>query len=156
DLYQTIQPRTSTIRPVMIVDIDEASINAYGQWPWPRTVLADMLTRLFEWQTAAVAFDVVFAEPDRSSPDQAVKSFRDVDEATPERLSELPNHDAIFAQAIRQGRVVLGQSGTIAASGPAGKPLETGLATLGPDPSPYLVAFPHLLRNIPSLEQAAA
>src|SRR5262249_27448846 len=59
--------------------------------------------------------------------------------------------------AIKRGRVVLGQSGTIAAaSRPVDKAFETGLATIGPDPKPYLIAFPHMLRNIPVLEQAAA
>src|SRR5262249_40099872 len=128
-----------------------------GQFPWPRTLLADLLTRLYELQCAAIAFDVVFAEPDRTSPDQAIKNFRDLDEATRERLSELPSHDEIFAQAIKQGRVVLGQSGTLAAaSRPVDKAFEPGLATIGPDPKPYLIAFPHMLRNIPVLEQAAA
>src|SRR5437016_410736 len=67
DLYQNISPRTSADRPVVIVDIDEDSVNAYGQWPWPRTLLSDLITRLYEWQAVAIAFDVVFAEPDRAS-----------------------------------------------------------------------------------------
>ncbi len=100
----------------MIVDIDEASIAALGQWPWPRTILADLLTRLNELQVAAVAFDVVFPEPDRSSPNEAVKHFREVDDATRERLGHLPSNDEVFAKAIGQGRVVVGQSGTHAAS----------------------------------------
>ena len=75
---------------MVIVDIDEDSLSTYGQWPWPRTLLADLLTRLYEWQVAAVAFDVVFAEPDRASPNEAVKNFRNVDEGTRELLSHCP------------------------------------------------------------------
>jgi len=157
DLYQSISPRNSPVRPVVIIDIDEASIAAYGQWPWPRTLLADLLTRLAEAQIVAVAFDVVFPEPDRASPSEAVKHFRDVDEATRERLAHLPSNDDVFAQAISRGRVVVGQSGThsTGARAPDNAP-HTGFAALGPDPAPYLVSFPHLLRNLPSLEQAAA
>ena len=157
DLYQSISPRSSPIRPVVIVDIDEASIAALGQWPWPRTILADLLTRLAELQVAAVAFDVVFPEPDRSSPSEAVKHFREVDDATRERLVHLPSNDEVFAKAIGQGRVVVGQSGTHAASArsPASSP-QTGFATVGPDPARFLIAFPHILRNLPNLEQAAA
>jgi adenylate cyclase len=157
DLYQSISPRSSPVRPVVIVDIDEASIAALGQWPWPRTILADLLTRLAELQAAAVAFDVVFPEPDRSSPNEAVKHFREVDDATRERLAHLPSNDEAFAKAIAQGRVVVGQSGThaVSARAPENSP-QTGFATLGPDPARHLISFPHILRNLPNLEQAAA
>jgi len=157
DLYQNIKPRNSTIRPVVIVDIDEDSVRAFGQWPWPRTVLSDLLSRLYEWQVAAVAFDVIFPEPDRSSPSEAVKHFRDVDEATRDRLYDLPSHDDIFAETIARGKVVLGQSGAdLHNAGLLDSYPATGFATIGSDPSPFLIAFPNILRNLPKLEQAAA
>ena len=157
DLFQTIKPRSDNVRPVVIVDIDEASLDAYGQWPWPRTLIADLLTRLHEAQSAAIAFDVIFAEPDRTSPNEAMKHFHGVDDATRARLLQLPNNDDVFASAIGRGKVVLGQAGTRAINAHASEQLpETGIATLGPDPSPYLIAFPRLLRNLPQLERAAA
>jgi adenylate cyclase len=157
DLYQNIKPRVSTIRPVVIVDIDEDSVNAFGQWPWPRSLLADLLTRLYEMDSVAVGFDVVFAEPDRASPSEAVKNFRNLDEGTRELLAHLPSNDDIFAQAIEHGKVVLGQSGTntINVRWPGKRP-ETSFATVGPDPRPFLFGFPYLLRNLPALEQVAA
>jgi len=157
DLYQNISPRSATVRPVVIVDIDEESVTALGQWPWPRTVLAELLTRLYEMQTVAIAFDVVFPEPDRASPGEAVKHFRNLDEATREILIHQPSNDDVFADVIGRGRVVVGQSGTNTKNS---RPLEnyphTGFATLGSDPGPYLIGFPHLLRNLPVLEQKAA
>ncbi|MEZ5889607.1 MAG: adenylate/guanylate cyclase domain-containing protein [Xanthobacteraceae bacterium] len=157
DLYQNLKPRASAANPVVIVDIDESSVNTLGQWPWPRTVLADLLTRIFEMQAVVVGFDVVFPEPDRASPREAVKHFRHVDPGIRELLAHLPGNDDLFAQAIGAGRVVLGQSGThtFAMHAPGLRP-ETGVATLGADPSAYLIEFPHLLRNLPELEQAAA
>ncbi len=156
DFFQTTSPRDSAVRPVVIVDIDESSLIAFGQWPWPRTILADLLTRLYEWQAAAIAFDVIFPEPDRSSLNEAVKHFRDLDDDTRGRLLHLPSNDEVFAQAIGRGNVVLGQAG-INAIHPRSleKPPETAFATVGPDPSPYLIAFPYILRNLPKLEQAA-
>ena len=156
DFFQTTSPRDSAVRPVVIVDIDENSLSAFGQWPWPRTILADLLTRLYEWQAAAIAFDVIFPEPDRSSLNEAVKHFRDLDDDTRGRLLHLPSNDEVFAQAIGRGNVVLGQAG-INAFHPRSleKPPETAVATVGPDPSPYLIAFPYILRNLPKLEQAA-
>jgi adenylate cyclase len=157
DLFQTIKPRVDAGRPVLIVDIDEPSLSAYGQWPWPRTLVAQLLDRLFEGKAKAVAFDVVFSEPDRTSPDQAMKYFHDVDDATRARLEKLPSNDEILAKAIKGRKVVLGQAGsrTVGSGKPDQLP-ETGMAILGPDPSAFLYSFPKLLRNLPQLEREAA
>ena len=88
----------------------------------------------------------------------AVSTFRDVDEDTKAKLRDLPSNDQVLADAMRGGRVVLGQSGvgTVDAP-PASEPLpQTGIAMIGPDPSAFLVTFPSLLRNVPVLEEAAA
>jgi len=72
-------------------------------------------------------------------------------------LAQLPSNDAVFADAIKRGTVVLGQSGTHAANTSMSEHLPaTGFAIIGPDPSSYLIAFPHLLRNVVVLERAAA
>ncbi len=112
DLFQVLRPREQTIRPVVIVDIDEASLKDIGQWPWPRTIVADLVTRLREAGAVAIGFDVVFAEPDRLSPAVAAQSFHGLDEQTREKLAALPSNDAVFAEAIETaGGVVVGQSG---------------------------------------------
>jgi adenylate cyclase len=157
DLYQNLNPRTTEFRPVVIVDIDEESLGKHGQWPWPRTIIAKLVTQLTDMKAVAIAFDIVFAEPDRSSPAEAVKYFGILDPETRARLESLPNHDDVFAEAISHAKVVLGQSGTNAADKRGDEELpETGFASVGPDPSPYLDGFPHLLRNLSVLEQAAA
>ncbi len=46
DFYQELKPREAKLRPAVIVDIDEASLAAFGQWPWPRTLLADLVNKL--------------------------------------------------------------------------------------------------------------
>jgi adenylate cyclase len=158
DFYQLLKPRAVTARPVVIVDIDEQSLKAFGQWPWPRTLVADLVTRLRDYHVVATGFDVIFAEPDRLSPELAVATFRNLDEETREKLRRLPNHEDIFAQAISRARVVLGQSGVSAAQlaqQNTGGPV-TGFAVRGPDPSDFLVTFAGLLRNVPKLEEAAA
>ena len=158
DLFQTIKPRVDSSRPVVIVDIDEASLAAYGQWPWPRTLVAQMLDQLFKWQSTAVGFDVLFSEPDRASPNEAVKYFHDLDDVTRTRLSQLASNDDVLAKAIGRGKVALGQAGirtTIGAAASEQLP-ETGIAVVGPDPSDFLFSFPKLLRNLPQLERAAA
>src|SRR5262249_59398330 len=80
DFYQILRPRQTAERPVTIVDIDEKSLKEIGQWPWPRTIVADLVTQLTQLGAAAIAFDIIFAEPDRMSPSIAATSFRDLDE----------------------------------------------------------------------------
>src|SRR5947209_9394409 len=64
DTYQRLVPRTlKESSPAVILDIDEPSLSAFGQWPWPRTLIADVLARLTKLGAVAVAFDIIFAEP---------------------------------------------------------------------------------------------
>ena len=74
DSYQKLGPATyDPDLPVRVVDIDEESLSRIGQWPWSRTTMADLLARLSEQGAAVVAFDVLFSEPDRTSPEEAIK-----------------------------------------------------------------------------------
>lgn len=107
DQYQRWQPRVVQAAPVRIIDIDEASLDRIGQWPWPRTRLASLVERLGEQGVAAIGFDVVFAEPDRTSP-QRVSGDWPLTPTARAELQHLPDHDATFAEAIATQDVVLG------------------------------------------------
>jgi adenylate cyclase len=142
---------------VVIVDIDEASLRKLGQWPWPRTLVAEMIERLTKLGAAVIAFDVVFAEPDRLSPKLAADVFKGLDESTREKLRTLPSNDQVLADALKQSRVVLGETGLpVPVPQPEVQPAAVGVATLGGDPKPYLFNFPGRLKNIPILDNAAA
>jgi adenylate cyclase len=158
DFYQTLRPRQTTARPVTIVDIDESSLKEIGQWPWPRTIVADLVTRLTQLGAVAIGFDIIFAEPDRMSPGIAATSFRDLNEEVRNKLRSLPSNDEVLAEAIRHSRVVAGQVGSAmpVARTQAESALQTGFAVRGPDPSRFLVTFAGLLHNVPAIEQAAA
>ena len=62
---------------VQVVSIDEASLAALGQWPWPRYRVAELLSRVAEAQPAAIAVDILFSEPDRTSLKALQQSFQD-------------------------------------------------------------------------------
>jgi adenylate cyclase len=157
DTFQRIDPRVKTARPVTIVDIDEASLAKLGQFPWPRTRIADLITALTKLGAVVIAFDIVFSEPDRLNPDVAADTFRDLDEETRSRLRALPSNDQILADAMRRSRVVLGESGLPQVQSEFDKSLPlTGLAMLGEEPQPFMLEWPGLLRNVPLLEAAAA
>jgi adenylate cyclase len=159
DLLQVLHPRVQTARPVVIADIDEASLKEIGQWPWPRTIVADLVTKLRELGAVAIGLVIVFAEPDRMSPAVAATGFRGIDAETREKLAGLPSNDVVLADAIRRaGGVVVGEAGSAIAAprSDAEAALQTGFAIRGPDPRPFLVTFPGLLRNVLPIEQAAA
>jgi len=113
DQLQKLQPRPYTALPVRIVDIDEQSLEVLGQWPWPRTVIADMLGKLERAGAAAVAFDVLFAEPDRTSPKKIITKWRGyLGTAQNQELTvlaeKLPDHDELLAASLQRLPTVLG------------------------------------------------
>lgn len=159
DMFQLIDPRDKKgVRPVTIVDIDDKSLARLGQWPWPRTRIADMITDLTNLGAVAVGFDVVFSEADRLNPDLVANQMRYLDDATRARLRELPSNDQVLSEAIKRSRVVLGETGQPAVGGELDKALPfTGVATVGEENAEkFLFEFPGLLRNVPVIEKVAA
>jgi CHASE2 domain-containing sensor protein len=158
DTYQRVTPREQTMRPVVIVDIDEQSLKTIGQWPWPRTLLADLITRISQLGAVVIGMDILFPEPDRMSPGIAADSFRNLDDETRAKLKNLPSNDEIFAAAIKKAGAVVSEAGAAVAT-PMSKEdvlLLTGYAVLGGDARQHLVHFPGLLRNVAPIEAAAA
>jgi adenylate cyclase len=159
DLYQTARPRVAETFPVTIVDIDERSLSEIGQWPWPRTVVADLVDRLTNDGAVAIGFDILFSEPDRLSPRRLLESLKIADESTREKLLALPDNDELLGEATARSRIVLGQAGSggRAKDGDAADPSpQTSIAVIGDDPQSDLIRFPVILRNLPGLESAAA
>lgn len=107
DQFQRWQPRVYKPAPVRIIDIDEESLQRLGQWPWPRTLMAELTKRLQAAQPAAIAFDVLFSEPDRTSP-EAMAALWGARSSVRQALQALPDHDTELARAIGAGKVVLG------------------------------------------------
>ena len=156
DQMQALDPRATGTFPVVIVDIDEESLKTEGQWPWPRTIVAQLINRLTSLGAAVIGFDIVFSEPDRYSPRNIIKLVPDVDQETRKLIRALPDNDQVFANAIQNSRVVLGESGVRKInSKPGYVPKTVSIATIGQDPRPYLIKFPALLTNLPRLDKAA-
>jgi adenylate cyclase len=157
DTFQVIDPRVKTARPVVIVNIDEKSLAKFGQWPWPRTHVADLITNLTRLGAVVIGFDVMFPEADRLNPAAAADTIRNLDDETRARLRALPSNDELLADAMRHSRVVLSETGLpeVVPGLDQALPL-TGLAMLGEDPQRFMLKFPGLLRNTPVLEAAAA
>jgi adenylate cyclase len=159
DLFQRIQPRVATELPVVIIDIDDASLAEVGQWPWPRTTLSQLVAQAFRAGVVVLAFDVIFPESDRLSPDLLVRQLPGLDSEIQQALKSLPSSDEAFADMLRRTRVVLAEAPVERASAASeGRPRlrKAAVAEIGGDPRPFLLRFDDVLRNLPVLEQTAA
>ena len=87
-LVRSLTPAPPTER-VVVVDVDEKSLSAIGQWPWRRDVVARSWTRCADWAPPSIGVDVIFAEPDRDTTGAFAP-------------------DAVLADSLQQGGVVLG------------------------------------------------
>ena len=114
DTYQVLKPRdiSSSSWPVTVVEIDEKSLTRLGQWPWPRTVLAELLRDIESAAPRAIGVDIVMPEPDRLSPEHLLAKARQRDPVLAGRLDTLPSNDSELAQTIAAGPVILGLAGT--------------------------------------------
>ena len=157
DFYQRSAPRAYTDASVRYVDIDEESLKRIGQWPWPRTTMAQLTGKLQNAGVAVIAFDMAFPEPDRTSPDLIAKSLPGdaTWEATRTQLGGLPNNDTAFAEALKESRSVLGFVMTSIDTG-RGPVLKAGLAVVGDGkPEKTVTRFAGATVSLDMLQQAA-
>jgi adenylate cyclase len=157
DEYQRLSPAPYEDAGVRIVDLDDETLRRIGQWPWPRTQVAELVDRLAELGAAVVAFDVVFAEPDRTSPQRLVHFW--FGDSAPrglvdELVKRLPDHDDVLAKAIAKMPTVLG---VVLIPDPTEQPFKAkwGIAQAGDDPRLFLASFPGVISNLPELTEAA-
>lgn len=156
DLYQrTDPPSLSQDIAVRIVDVDDASLALHGQWPWPRTLMADLVTTLAQAGAAAIALDMIFPEPDRSSPALLAETLHlpvETRARIATSLAALPSNDEVFAAALAAAPSVLGVA--VAQEGEPYRPA-AGLAVVGPQPKGRLTMSPASIGNLQVLREAA-
>jgi adenylate cyclase len=159
DQYQRLEPRESPPdMPVRIIDIDDESIRKIGQWPWPRSRVATMIDRLAELGAASIAFDMVFSEPDRTSPSTLVEDILsregEIDPELRRKLEAIPDNDHLLAQSLSNAPTVIGFFGSTRKS--AARPRETaGFVFAGEDPKKSLIFMNGAITSLPLLQNAA-
>ncbi|MBX3584649.1 MAG: adenylate/guanylate cyclase domain-containing protein [Rhizobiaceae bacterium] len=155
DTYQKLRPRPATESAVAVVDVDDESIRRLGQWPWPRTVIARIIDRLTEEGVATIGLDVVFSEPDRTSPALAVAQLegQGFQVSHPGPTEDL-DHDRVLAASFARSPVVAGLVLSEGVDTPPPPP-KAGFAFAGDNPTQYLPSFPGAVRNLSILDDAA-
>jgi len=96
---------------VAIIDLDEASLEQFGQWPWPRYRIADLTQKIIDAGARVVVFDIVFPEEDRTSPKSILNDIEDrfgVKGEIQNLPPELLDFDDIFAKTLASHPTVLG------------------------------------------------
>jgi adenylate cyclase len=155
DSYQRAAPQAyDPDLPIRIVDIDPESIARLGQWPWPRTTIRDLVTRLVERNAAAIAFDVLFAETDRTSLEEVVKRLPPEQAGRIAEMIGQATNDQRFAAALAAAPSVLPVILTNGASGAHIAP-KAGIAFAGDDPKSFLPDFTGAESNLPAFDAAA-
>jgi adenylate cyclase len=159
DTYQRMAPRVwDPALPVRIVDLDEETLRRKGQWPWPRTLVADLL-RASCRGAGVVVFDSIFPEADRTSPPALAASLPPSAAEARALLSKLPDHDRAFARAI--GEVQAGGCQVVTAfaltNGDSGRSTQAKRPVLsrGESPESFLIGYKDVTPTLPVIEKAA-
>ena len=155
DMYQLLEPNVATEHQVAIVDIDEASLTEIGQWPWPRTIIADLIVRMFQAGAVTVALDMVFPEPDRMSPALIADALPQLSQEVRDSLAALPDNDEVLANILRQAPIVLGRATSDDPTVGEDEVDAPAIGYKGGNPRPRIMNFPGVVRNTPVLEKAA-
>lgn len=164
DAYQQLMPRVRVSAPAVVVEIDEASLAEYGQWPWPRSRLAELVGAVAARRPAAIGVDIILPEPDRLSPRRLAETLPGLDPALRAQIAQLPGNDARLADALRGKPVVVGMAGEWARPSGAVRPLSVAPIRWRSDragadlskPAPELESFDSAVRSIEEIESAAA
>lgn len=155
DAYQKLHPRETVESAVAVVDIDDESIRRLGQWPWSRTVVASIIDRIAQEGAAAIGLDMIFSEPDRTSPALAVAQLKSqgFEITYPGTTADL-DHDRALADTFARTPTVAGL--VLSDWAPDAPPApKSGFAFAGESPAQYLPSFPGAVRNLPILDEAA-
>ncbi|WP_066559912.1 CHASE2 domain-containing protein [Croceicoccus bisphenolivorans] len=156
DFYQIASPRLAAEDRVTIVDIDEDSIARLGQWPWPRTDLAELTRRLGNAGAVVIAYDIVFSEPDRTSISQVATRYERLGygNTLADLAAKVPDNDALLAESFAKAPVV---TGFFLDRNKRGRNFEpkTGFTLHGSLPTAKVNSYEGALLPLPGLEAAA-
>jgi adenylate cyclase len=156
DLAQRVWPLPAGDNLVQIVAIDEESLKRLGQWPWPRTLVADLVRRIAAGKPRVLGVDILFPEPDRLSPPLLARTLPDLPPATAASLAGLPSSEAKLTDAFAEVPTVLGAALVDEQSPPKAAPHRTALILQrGDDPRRFLTDYNSVIRTLPEISRSA-
>jgi serine phosphatase RsbU (regulator of sigma subunit) len=149
DFMQRVFPRDRHEAPALVVAIDEKSLAALGQWPWPRQTLAELVEKIGAAEPLAIGLDMIFPEADRLAPLRLAQLYPGLD------TRSLPDPDMRLASALAATPSVLGLAATRNASAPSPELRVAPVLSQKGDVRQAAAYFNGVLKNLPTLEAAA-
>ena len=104
DKFQVIHPREVVSDSVTVVNITESDLKTYGQWPWPRHVMAMLHAKIADAGAILVNYNILFAEADRMSGVEYLKSMPMTNELREQLGTTLLDTDAVFSTVLRESK----------------------------------------------------
>jgi len=104
DKFQTIQPRETLSDSVTVVNITEEDLKKYGQWPWPRHVMAMLHAKIADAGAILVNYNILFAEPDRMSGVEYLKSMPMTNDVREQLGQILLDTDGVFSVVLKESK----------------------------------------------------
>ena len=157
DSYQRSFPRERDKQTVAVVAIDEKSLHALGQWPWPRDQMAQLIDAIATHRPAAIGLDIYMPEADQTSPARVAARLGAGHLPLAHQLRALPDHDTRLAEALRKAPTVLGAAAfdfeTLTTS--QGLRTRTVQVTGQGEALQFVPRFPYVLASLPQLQAAA-
>ncbi len=154
DTLQQISPRDQLEDdPVVIIDIDDQSLNNLGQWPWSRDLLSRLVSNTE--QALTTSFDIVFAERDRTGSDVLSEQYSANSDLIKE-LKKIKPNDRVFAESmVSHSTVVLGSAPNNNLITEDISP-KYGLIIQGDSPKEFLPNYTGMQNNLPTLIESSA
>ena len=158
DLYQKVFSNHQQMsEATRIVNIDEESIKAYGQFPWKRDLIAKLVQNIDSAEPSSIAFDIFFSEEDKQSPQVFLKPYQAQHPEAKTLAAKLMDTDKLLSEQIeKSGKVILPIVGAVVEDDKQKETnLKTNIILKGPDPENFLYQFPYSLSSISSFTSKA-
>ena len=153
DLYQKVFVEKKGDTDVVIIDIDEASLGKFGQFPWSRSVFAKIIDQVESSNPKAIGFDVFFTEKDKQSPDEIIKSYGLIPSDIVD-LQKLKGHDDIFAEKLKSAKTVTAVLGSnVPSHSNYERKAKAKFLSKGGDPKKFIYSYPYSIGSLEKLEK---
>ena len=155
DLYQKVFSLKKNDSKVVIIDIDEKSLQKFGQFPWSRSVFAKIIENVNTTNPKAIGFDVFFSEKDKQSPDEIMKAYNLVPTDVMQ-LQNIKGHDEILREQLEKSNSVIAVLGsTVSTHGSYNRSAKARFLSKGGDPKKFSYSFPFSIGSLEKLENSA-
>ena len=152
DLYQKVFAQKKDSE-VVIIDIDEASLGKFGQFPWNRNVFAKILDQLNSSNPKAIGFDIFFTEKDKQSPDEIIKSY-DLIPSDVAELQKLKGPDDIFSEKLKDSKSIIAVLGSnVPSHSNYDRKAKARFLSKGGDPKQFTYSYPYSIGSLEKLEK---